>query len=764
VRSGTIAVLLGVVGLQQLADLPDPFIVEFLPICLFFAAACPRLRCPLFVCSGFLFALMRAELVLATTLPAALEGRDMRIGGTVVSIPAASPERIRFLFEVERTEDFEVRWQLPARVRLNWYGRYPNIHPGERWVLTVRLKRPRGFMNPGGFGYERWLFQHRVDATGYVRPGAQHEREPALGGQWITRVRAQLAQSIQRALGDDPHQGMVQALAVGVRDALSEDQWRVLRVTGTGHLMAISGLHVGLVAGAAFFVGRWLWGLCGSALLVCAAQRVGALTAVFAALLYAALAGFAVPTQRALVMVCVVMAGIVAGRHVAPSVSLAWALLVLLVFDPFDVLSLGFWLSFGAVAVILLGMTGRLSMRSLWWRWGRVQWLVAIGLSPLTLLFFQQQALVAPLANLFAVPWTSMVVVPLTLSGVALSPWVPGVGEPLLRLAALGLEWQWSVLAWLADLELVHRVPQPPTLWVVASAAVGVLLFLLPRGVPGRWVALLWLLPLCLLPRPRPGEGELWFTLLEVGQGLSAVVMTRERVLVYDTGPRFSAEFDAARAALLPFLRSQGIEAVDLLVLSHGDRDHVGGMNSLRAALPVRRTLGLAGGTQEPCQRGQSWRWNSIEFLVLHPPPGRAGMDNDDSCVLKIAAPGGTVLLTGDIERETELALVAEYQERLASDVLVVPHHGSRTSSATSFLEAAHPRYALFSVGYRNRLGLPAPSIAARYRAHGVTTFDTAQHGAITFVVAPNRGVVPPSLYRVHEKRYWHRADSNPAR
>ena len=754
---GTVAFLAGILVLLWSKELPDSTWLQFLPIGLLLALFHPAWRLPVFFLTGFLWALFRAELLTTTALISELEGRDLVLNGVIASIPKPFSRGVRFEFKVDGIElDGEPR-HGPKRVRLSWYGP-PTVHAGERWLLTVRLKRPHGFSNKGGFDYERWLFQRGIRATGYVRGKSENRRLEAAPHYSLLRLRERLGSLIDETLRGYPSAGVVQALAIGLRNGIDDDQWQVFRATGTGHLMAISGLHIGLVAGIVFFLGRRVWSLSSHLTLHMAAPRAAALMVILAAVLYAGLAGFALPTRRALVMVASLMLAIYVGGVATPSRNLLLALLVVLVVDPLSVLSAGFWLSFGAVLVILLGMGGRLSARGPWWRWGRVHWIVAVGLLPSTLVFFGESPWVSPLANLVAVPWMSLIVVPLTLLGTLLIVPLPGLGEWLLIAAALAAEWLWPVLDWLASLELIYRPPAVERLWLVLAAGVGVLVLLLPRGFPSRWLGLLWLAPVILVATPAPGPGAFTLTVLDVGQGLATVVRTARHVLVYDTGPRFSPTFDVGRAVLIPYLHAEGIRKVDRLIVSHGDNDHAGGADSLLQGIPVEQLLTSVSRrwpTAVPCRRGQTWRWDGVEFQILHPDRPGLGEGNDGSCVLRIASDEATILLPGDIEFGTEKKLTRSYGAKLQADILVAPHHGSKTSSSPEFLDAVLPTDVLFSVGYRNRFGFPAEIVEARYRERGIRTHYTAHHGAVR-ISMPGNGE-PPSIsrYRPETARFW---------
>ena len=757
-----IAFLLGVVLLQFQARLPDPAWLWVFPLLGLAAWRWPVLHTLWWLAAGLGWAWLQGHLLLAQALPAALEGRDLVIEGVVASLVEQDPRRSRFVFTVEEAHDQGRLVEVPGRVRLNWYRAPVVPRAGERWRLKVRLKRPHGFMNPGGFDYEAWLFQRRIRALGYVRKSTDNQRlRPAsawsLNG-WRQGLRERLAQQLDQA----PFRGVLTALSLGERSGITAGQWQVLRDTGTTHLMAISGLHVGLVAGFAFLLGRWLWGRSAWLCLRWPKQQAAALLALIAALAYALMAGFSIPTQRALIMLGVwVLAGLWR-RNPAPAEILAAALLLVLLRDPLAVLAAGFWLSFAAVAVILYVHAGYRGGAGPWWRWGRIHVLIALGLLPLTALFFQQQSLVSPLANLLAVPWVSLLVTPLTLAGSLLSLLWPAAGGLLLNLADQAMQWLWQALAMLASWPFA-RLELP-----VAGAAslflalAGVAVLLLPRGLPGRWLGGVMLLPLLFPRSPRPEPGEAWFTLLDVGQGLAAVVRTERRVLVFDTGPRFSAGFDTGAAVLVPFLRRQGLSRLDMLVISHADNDHIGGAESLLRALPARRVLSsrpdrLPGHPAEACRQGMQWQWDGVDFAFLHPggkAAGRAG--NDASCVLRVRAGGKTLLLPGDIEAGAERQLLARYAGRLRADILVAPHHGSRTSSSPAFARAVAPRHVLFAVGYRNRYRFPHADVSGRYRRLHALAWDSARHGALLFRLEPGRPLAAPVAWRVQAARYWH--------
>ncbi len=759
-RKESLAFLGGVLLFQQLSVLPDIRWALLLPLLAVLHFLLPGFRVVIVVAAAFLWTLWHANSILATALDPSLEGKDLIVTGRLAEIPEYKGRSVRFPFAIESLSHAGKEFPSPGMVRLSWYGQAPELRAGDAWQLTVRLKRPHGFMNPGGFDYEGWLYQKGLRATGYVRQNPGNQRLPDLDDQYtLHRLRQFLHHAIQDVLPDAASAGIITALAIGLRSDISREQWQLLTVTGTSHLVAISGLHIGLVAGMTFLLVRWTWSRAGPLPLYWPAAKAAAVAAIAGAAVYAALAGFSIPTQRALIMVVVVMSGILLQRRRRSSDILCVALLFVLLFDPLAVMSAGFWLSFLAVAVILLTMGGRLSWRG-WPRWVRIHLIMALGLAPPLLIFFQQIPLLSPIANMIAVPVVSLLVVPLVLAGTLCLLLLPAMGEGLLRLAAFILDGLLPGLQWLSQQDIALWRQHAPLAWTLAPAAMGMLLLLAPRGFPARWTGVVWLLPLFLVTPPRPGEGEAWFTLLDVGQGLAAVVRTRDHVMVYDTGPRYSEHFDAGSAVLLPYFRHRDIDHIDILVLGHGDSDHIGGAPALFENMSIGRIISSVPGKighegAEMCHEGQQWRWNGIDFQVMHPMRDGGRKGNDASCVIRLGMPDNGILLTGDIERGAERRLVERYGSELQARFMVAPHHGSRTSSTPAFLAAVSPEYALIPAGYRNRFRLPAREVVRRYDRMGIKHLNTAHQGAISFRVDAQGGYTAPRRYREETRRYW---------
>lgn len=726
-----IAVTAGAALLLHLPNLPSAWWWAAIVGLFALAWRWPLARLPLFVALGFGLAWVSADARLSAWLPTELEGQSLIVEGRVSSLPGGASRR--FDFDIERlvsAGEVEVhRAWSGGLVRLGWMNG-PPLHLGERWRLVVRLKAPRGFSNPGLFDYERWLFQRGHTASGYVR---EREQAPRLLAppEGLAAWRQGVIDHVAQALEGRPLRGVIVALAAGERAFMTDDEWRVFRSTGSGHLVAISGLHVGLVAGLVFLLarrvaGRWnLW---------LPAPRLAAIAALSAAAVYAALAGFALPTQRALVMLGAAFLAPMLGRGMAPLQSLSLALLAVVLIDPLAVLAPGFWLSFSAVGVILFLVIGR-GGAPRWWRWGRVHGLVSVGLAPLSLLWFTQASVVAPLANLLAVPWVSLLVVPLTLLGVVSA----GVFEPLsvwaLREAAAMLAGIWPALSWLGGLDWASWQPGLGGLALVAMG-MAFLLIAAPRGWPGRWLALPLLLPvLWPKPLPAPPPGGFEFTVFDVGQGLASFIRTANHTLLYDTGPRYRGGFDAGERIVLPYLRSRGVETLDTLIVSHGDNDHRGGLEGVLSGVRARRLLSgepprVPGAS--PCRDGESWTWDGVRFDILGPAVIGAVVGNDASCVLRVATSGDSLLLTADLEAKGETHLLSTHSHALPVGVLQVPHHGSASSSRPAFVAAARPRIAIVTAGYRNAFGLPRAEVMARYRSIAATIRDTRMDGALT--------------------------------
>jgi competence protein ComEC len=757
----TAAFLGGVTLVQGCGELPPlwagPLACLFLWLAWRFACLRRYLAILICLCLGATWATIRAELLLNRALPESWEGRDMVVTGTVVSLPQRAERYLKFDLDVENSSTADTLPVWRGRTRLRWYRPYPPLKPGQRWQFPVRLKRPHGFQNPGGYDYERQLFRQGIGATGYVRGGRQARLLGSAASlhEARDRLRERLSQPLSRIA--EPASVLLPGLILGDRGQMRTAHWETLRRTGTTHLMAISGLHVGLVAGMAFWVAATAWRATGRLMLWWPAPYAGATAALCAAAAYALMAGLSVATQRALIMLACVMVGLLWRRSLPPGRSLAVALWLILLLDPMTVLEPGFWLSFLGAGSILFALATAPGPRR-WRLWLRVQLMLGLVLAPATLAYFGQVSLLSPLANLLAIPVVGVVVVPTALVASLVlvwgDPW--GAGSLLLELAAWVLNHLWPILEWLAGRGFAAWSAPRPSWWAVLGATCAMLWWWLPLPAGIRSLAVIWLLPVLIKAPDNPADGAFRATFLDVGQGLAVVVETRSHVLLYDTGPRYSEQFDAGTAVVVPFLHARGITSLDALVISHGDNDHIGGLTAVREAVAVDRALSsvpqrVAGASA--CRAGQAWEWDEVRFLVLHPTHEVPAPGNNASCVLKISGRHGRLLLTADIESAVETELLRRSPSRLDTDVLLVPHQGSATSSTPGFLAATAPRLAVVASGYRNPYGHPAEGVLRRYRERSVPVVNTAKAGAVTVEFGAEG--IRWHAHRERHRRYW---------
>ena len=725
---------------------------------------------------GFCWAACLAHAALSTQLDKADEGRDIDLVGTVDNLPHDFGQGVRFHLQVETVLTREVK--VPPKLALSWYrgdGQGWSLRPGERWRLTVRLQRPHGNANPHGFDYEAWLLGQGVRATGYVRVAKGNRRLDDFvpsAGHVVERGRYLLRERIARALEGEPYAGVVTALVIGDQRGIAQADWDVFNRTGVSHLVAISGLHITMIAGLCAFAAASLWRrscfTAGAWPLLLPAQKVAALAGAGGALLYVLLAGFGVPAQRTLYMLAVVALALWMGRLTSVSHILCLALGLVVLLDPWAVLWPGFWLSFGAVAVILYAGLGRLGGEQPGWRgalWlaARTQYAVTLGLVPLTLLLFSQVSLVGPLANALAIPVVSFVVTPLALLGSLLPA---PLAQPVLWAAHFAVEALAAVLGWLAALPLaVHSAAVPPP-WLFVLALAGTAWMLAPRGWPHRWAGAAAWLPLFTLLPTHPEPGRFIVTAFDVGQGMALLVETERHRLLYDTGPQYAPGQDGGTRVILPYLRARGIGRLDGLVVTHSDSDHVGGAVNLLQAVrvdwvasslgpghPVVRVARL----HRRCEAGQRWEWDGVLFEMVQP-DGASYEDPDlkpnaRSCVLRVSNRGRAILLAADIEAAQEAQLLRVAPESLRADVLLAPHHGSGTSSTPAFLSAVQPSIGVFQVGHRNRYRHPKREVWERYGALGIRRLRTDESGALTFEFGADIAV---RAWRSERPRYWH--------
>ncbi|MBX3653995.1 MAG: DNA internalization-related competence protein ComEC/Rec2 [Ramlibacter sp.] len=713
----------------------------------------------------------RAQVFASQALSPALEGRDLRVQGVVAAMPQRSEIGLRFRLAVEAAWLDGQPVVLPPQLLLGWYagqggadpsGLPTELRAGERWALTVRLKAPHGNLNPWGFDYELWLWEQGLQATGYVRDGPRDAGPRRIGASWwhpVEQARQSVRDAILARLANRQAAGTVAALVTGDQAAIERADWDVFRATGVAHLMSISGLHITMFAWAAAALVGAVWRRSARLCLWWPAPHAALLGGLVLAAAYALFSGWGVPSQRTVIMLATVGLLRLGGRRWPWPVVWLLACAVVLAWDPWALMQPGFWLSFVAVGVLFATDSGARSDQQAratarFHALLREQAVVTVALTPLTLLLFGQVSVVGLVANLLAIPWVTLVVTPLALAGVAL----PALWD-LAALAVQGLALWLGALAALPFASVAVAAPPP---WAGAAGVLGGVLLAMRLPWSLRALGVPLLLPVLLWQSPRPAPGEFELLAADVGQGNAVIVRTAGHTLVYDTGPRYSREADAGHRVLVPLLRALG-EHVDLLLLSHRDSDHTGGAAAVLAMQPQasllssleagHELLALRPGTR--CVAGQQWEWDGVRFELLHPQAGdyeAARKPNALSCVLRVANGRQAALLAGDIEQPQEEALLAA-GALLRADVLLVPHHGSKTSSSARFLEAVQPALALAQAGYHNRFGHPHPLVLQRYEERGIRVVDSPRCGAALW-----RSQAPDAVecQRETARRYWH--------
>ena len=741
------------------------------------------LACGAFAGSGL--AGWRAAAYAKGALDPALEGRDLQVVGVVAQMPQRNEGGTRFRLDVE-----SARWadesrasppRVAARIALGWYhddtslwGRAPEgrtaakreaaapLHAGDRWRLTVRLKAPHGNLNPHGFDSELWLWEQGVHASGYVRTGARDAAPARLQTTWqhpLERAREAVRDAVFERVADVRQAGVIAALVTGDQGAIERIDWDIFRATGVAHLMSISGLHITMFAWLATLAVGALWRRSGRLMLHWPAQHAGLVGGVMLATLYAVFSGWGVPSQRTVLMLAVIGLLRLTGRRWPWPFVWLLACAAVVAVDPWALMQAGFWLSFVAVGVLFT--TGfmrpadeKTGLRVRLLAFFREQWVITLALTPLSLLLFQQVSVAGLLANAVAIPWVTLVITPLAMLGTAVAP--------LWDLAAWAVQALAVLLRWLAALPYATLSMAAPPVWMAACGVAGGVLLAMRLPWSLRTLGLPLLLPVLLWQAPRPPAGEFELLATDIGQGNAVLVRTATHSLLYDAGPRYSLESDAGHRVLVPLLRASD-ERLDMLLLSHRDSDHTGGAAAVLAMQPQATLLSSIEAAHplqsmrpaRRCEAGQRWTWDGVDFEILHPVAAdylSFTKPNAVSCVLRVANGRATVLLAGDVERLQEAAMVSR-TPALHADVLLAPHHGSKTSSSDVLLGAVRPRIALVQAGYRNRFGHPAPEVVERYAAHGVRLVENVPCGAASW---RSQSPAEVGCERERNARYWH--------
>lgn len=707
----------------------------------------------IFFC-GFFWSLIYVHATLAWNLPENLEGKNLSIMGYVADIPIKKFGRTSFIFKTETISGKREK----VKLKLNWYGTHEHIDLGDKWKLEVRLKKPHGTLNPGCFDIEKSFLVKKIRATGYVVDGKRVKCNSSYAS--ISYFRKIIIDKIYSTIGDKKLAPIINAFVTGDETKITTKQWQVLRNTGTNYLVAISGLHIGLIASLIFILVKFIWGFSTRLTLWIPGRDVGVVLGLIAGVIYSGIAGFSVPTQRALVMLFIFSFVMLFRRYSQSWNGWLWSLFIVLIINPLSILTAGFWLSFLAVASIIYVSSNRLKQSSSKIKnFFKIQFAVTITLLPFTILFFNQFSAVSLVANFIAMPVICFIVIPLSLFG-ALTLFASSfIGNWTLYIAIeiLSLVWSWlelfSNISWSSWHHSIYNF------WLLLAALIAVLLFLAPQGLPARHIGLLYLFPLVFCTPAKPKEGDFWVTVLDVGQGLATIVQTANRTLIYDSGPKFFDQ-DAGLTTVIPYLRSRLIRNIDKMIISHGDADHSGGAKSILATLPVNSVLTSDKARLFPykshrCFSGESWHWDGVDFQILSPPKNSNLTGNNASCVLRISSGENSILLPGDIENDAENKLVKKHKNILKSDVLLVPHHGSKTSSDRLFVDKVNPKYAVFSTGYRNRFRFPHKDVLKKYKEGGAIILNTPLTGAITFKFIGKSGILSADLNREKMRRFW---------
>ena len=729
---------------------------------------------------GFLWAATFATIRLNDELPVDWQQKSINIVGTIATLPEVIEKGERFQFDVEKilTKDSSKTLKVPQHISLNFYRdtKPPNpeknpslsnfFHAGERWQLTVKLKRPHSTYNPHGYDFEGWALENNIRATGSISSKSDYKKLHHFvwrPNYLVERTREKVGNQISQSLANKPYAGVIRALVIGDDSQITQAQWNVYLRTGVNHLMSISGLHITMLAGLAFAIAAFIWRRVPSLAMRMPTRKAATIVGLLVAVLYALLAGMSVPTQRTLTMLITFALALLLGKNLAISRALAIALIVVVLLDPWASISAGFWLSFGAVAIIAYVSAGRLAAASWLKQAIHTQWAITLGLLPLLIVLFGQTSIVSPLANAFAIPIISLLVVPLAILGSIIHvDFILQAAHFILTICMQGLNWLAALPTW--------QQAAPP-MWALVSAVFGVLWLLLPRGFPQRWLGFILLMPLFFAnsawPKTGPARGAMQVAVLDIGQGLAVVVKTANHTLLYDAGPKYNEQSDAGGRIVVPYLRGEGIKKLDGFIVSHNDIDHSGGAPSVLAQVPMgwfASSFTESDSFKLPpnalkCFAGQHWQWDGVSFEVLYPSwqsyNNASLSDNNRSCVVKISSQFGSILLTGDIEALAETSLLTASNDKLKSDVLIAPHHGSKTSSTVNFVQAVGAKQVIFTVGYLNRFKHPKPMIEKRYAESVALLYRSDYSGALLIDFA-HKMPLQILAWRQAQPRYWH--------
>lgn len=699
---------------------------------------------------GFSYGIFSAYTAKSTQLNY-IPDKTFEVVGKIDSIPIVSDLGVRgnktkFKFKIDSNN-----LELPITYTLtNWYNTHDEIKIGQTWKLTLKLKPIHGFKNPGSFDYSKWLFRHGYDAIATVKAGNLIPQETTLIWYWIEQKRVEISQLIDESIESSRVRSLIQALSIGDKSRISYQDSQLFQETGTSHIIAISGLHIGLIAYVGILFGRLFF-------ILFTTEKINRLKyeAVFAivfSLFYALLAGLSIPTIRALVMVVVFSIAHSCKFKITRWTSWSIALLIVLISDPFSVLDIGFWFSFSAVAVLMFSFSGRKNNQSIIISFIKAQIIILIGLMPLMVIVFHKINLLTPISNLIVLPLASLLLIPLMFASFIVNLFSVNISKSLFNL----VEWLGESIFYILDylqqfkflsVSISHINSISLVLLILAMA-----LILLPKLFRWKILSILIFVAVLLKSPNEWHDKDFNVSILDVGQGLSVVVQTKNHILVYDTGSKFASGFSIMNSVVLPFMQKRGMDKVDTLILSHGDNDHAGGVDDLLKIYPNIKVLDVIG-KYSNCQFPSKWIWDGVLFEILSPFETVPYLGNNSSCVLKVSSDFGSLLLTGDIGEAVEYRLTHNLSKKIQSDVLIIPHHGSKTSSSTDFIKLVNPDMAINSSGFANQFNHPHPDIKERYQNLYVDFFDTQNNGMIEIIFT--RDGIQRNLYSEMHPNFW---------
>jgi competence protein ComEC len=701
---------------------------------------------------GFIWMGFISTQVLKSQVQEVYLNKVILVTGKVVGLPEKSPQKTKFIFEA--TSPFQ------GQLKLAWYSRSqksPDLQTGNTWQLLLKIKHNNGYQNLNGFDFEKWLFYQRIDASGYVRASPLNKRLDNIAQSVsIDQVRQSIRNSLSTIFSQQEFGGVLNALIIGDRSLIPNKHWKLFQATGTTHLSVISGLHIGLISGFIFLLVQFLWRRSLRLSLMMPAQITGAYFGLVAAFLYALIAGFSIPTSRAFIMASVVFLSIIFKRHHNTWQLYGVALILVLLNNPLSIFSIGFWLSFYVVAIIIYG--AKQSQKKSWfYRLIYIQLLISLATLPLTIWFFSMGSLVSPIANLIAIPVFSFAVTPLALIGALLNfIGLNFLAEMVFSMANQALIYLSIVLEQLQQIKVNQWHYSQTSLLDLSLFVLAVFIAISPKALKLRWLSIPILGLLLLIPNYTIKHNSMLITTLDVGQGLAHIIQTKNHILLFDTGAKYASGFNLGDSVITPYLRAKHIHRLDKVIVSHGDNDHIGGLNHILQNFEVTEIVtSVPNKIQEKtqqCQTGQKWQWDGVLFEILSPNKNSDFKGNNASCVLKVSNQNYAILLTGDIEKKTERYLVKNLKEKLNSTVLISPHHGSNTSSTQAFLTAVSPKLIIVSSGFQNRFKHPSKKVMQRYQANNIAVLQTQCSGQIDIKLGETMEVIE---YRKAFKRYY---------